>query len=98
MEQKEFTIESISNTLRPMKLQPTEVLALYYTQGFENLEKAKTTIDFILEHCEVNIENKWFPVKEKGKDIYMPINLGSNIKAINEIFMYFIEEILGKVF
>ena len=56
-------------------------------------------MDFALEHIEVNVgDNKWIVVKQKDRNVYMPMGIEEDYKALKELIEYFIEEVLSKVF
>ena len=99
MEQKEFNIESLpNNKFRIAKLDPTEILALGMTTNFEDFKKTVETMNFSLEHVEVQTGDKWTLVKQPGRSVYMPMGIETNYKALREIIEFFIEEVLSKVF
>lgn len=100
MEQKEFKIPSRENNqFRIAKLDPTEVLALAMTMDLNEYKQTKATMDFALEHIEVNVgDNKWIVVKQKDRNVYMPMGIEEDYKALKELIEYFIEEVLSKVF
>lgn len=98
MEQKEFTIEQRKETFRVAKLSPTSLLALNMQMDFGDFAKTEATMSFIFEHLEVKVGDGWLPVKEKGRDIYWPKDLGDDFRALGALFAYFVREVLGPLF
>lgn len=98
MEVLEFTIESRKNDFRVPKLSPIDLLALQMQTDLDNFEKTKLLFKFALEHTEVKVGEKWFPVKTANKEIYFPTDLGEDYVALNEICAYFLENVMAKVF
>ena len=99
MEQKEFTIEALpNNTFRIVKLDPVEVLALGMTSNFEELKQTKVTMGFALEHIEVKVGEKWVLVKQPDRSVYMPMGIEDNLRALQQLIQYFIEDVLAKFF
>lgn len=97
MEQKEFQIKSLKGfTFRPGKIKPTEYLTLNSMVDFKNFQKTESIFNFILEHLEVNVANKWVKVKED--EIFMPVSLNDNYVALEELCYYFLHEILIPLF
>lgn len=85
----EFTIESYENSFRIKKMNAIEVLALRSQIDFENFDKAFDAYVTILEKLEVKIADSWVPVKEKGREVYFPMGIENNLKAIQELLNYF---------
>ena len=94
MELKEFNIESLpNNKFRLAKLDPTEILALGMTTNFEEFKKTVETMNFALEHTEVQMgENKWEKVcelKSANKQLFET----DSLKALYSRAEYIKEEI-----
>ena len=96
---KQFTIEAYpNNEFRVAKISPVEMLAISTQIDFEDFKMTSTLIKFCLENVEVKQGEKWFPVKKKDDEFYTPMGIDSNLKALNEIFAYMMNEVISKVF
>ena len=98
MENKEFTIEARQETYRIGKISPVDLLALQMQTDLDNFEQTRILFKFALEHTEVKLGETWKPVKTPNRDIYMPIGMEEDFKAMNEICLYFMNNELEKVF
>lgn len=98
MDKNEFTIESRSETFRFAKLNAIDLLAFSSIVDFDNIEKMKAVYTFILEHIEVKIDNKWYVVKETGKNVYMPFDLENDVIALQQLTKIFFNDKLMPVF
>ena len=96
---QEFKIESLPNqTFRVAKISPVDLMAITSTIDFEKFETNKTLITFCLENSEVLMGEKWLPVKTKGREVYQPMGIESNLIALNEIFVWMMENVIAKTF
>lgn len=98
MENKEFNIKSLSQTFRVSKISPIELLSLQTQINFEDFKLTSNLFTFILEHLEVRVMDVWVPVKEKNKEEYNPKGIENNIKALNELIMWFLDNIIKDTF
>lgn len=99
MKQEVFNIKSLPDfEFRIKKISPVDLLCLTTTMDLEDFNKTQDSYNFILEHTEVKINDKWFPVKIQGKDIYMPESLEENLIALNELIEYFFSNIIAPLF
>lgn len=95
----EFTIESKKElTFRVVKLSPVDLLALQLQTDLDNFDQTRLLFRFALEHTEVKIGEKWFPVKTSGKEVYMPMGIEEDFTALNEICVWFLNNVIAKVF
>ena len=96
---QEFKIESLPTyTFRVAKISPVDLMAITTTIDFEKFETNKTLIGFCLENAEVLMGEKWLPVKVKGRDVYQPMGIESNLIALNEIFIWMMENVIAATF
>ena len=96
---EEFKIESLpNNTFRVAKISPVDLMAITQTIDFEKFEANKTLITFCLENTETLMGEKWLPVKVKGKDVYQPMGIETNFIALNQIYLWMMENVIGKTF
>ena len=98
MKEKEFKIESRSEQFRVKKISPVDLMAISTQIDLENLSMTKTLIKFCLENVEVKVGEAWLPVKMTDKEIYQPKDIVDDMTALNEIFVYMMEEVIVKVF
>lgn len=99
MKQIEFTIETLPEyTFRTTKMSSIDLLSLQSIMDFDKMENVKTIYTFILEHLETLIEGKWVKTYDSKYDLYMPRNLEDNGIALQELFMWFIVNILQPLF
>lgn len=96
MKEQVFKIKSRNEEFRIAKMSPVELLALQTQIDFNSLQQTTTTFDFILEHIEVSIANSWTKVKDNN--IYMPINIESDLTALQELVVYFLSDYLAPLF
>lgn len=98
MEQKEFKINSRQEEFRVGQISPIDLLAISTQIDFENFQMTKTLIQFCLENVEVKMGEKWIPVKTKNKEIYWPKDIVNDFMAMNEIFVWMMENVITSVF
>lgn len=99
MTHEEFEIESMPGTrFRVAKISPVDMMAITQTIDFDRFESNQTLIRFCLENAEVLMGEKWLPVKTKGRDVYQPIGIESDLIALNEVFLWMMENVIAKVF
>ena len=98
-EQREFKIESLPGyTFREGKVSPIDLLAISTQIDFENFKMTKTLMTFCFENAEVKMGEKWLPVKVPGKEIYKPSEIATNFIAMNELFMWMMDNVVTAVF
>ena len=96
---KEVSIKSKPESQYRFKdISPLKMLALQTSIDFDNMDKMEKLYAFILENTEVNIAGTWTQVKEKGRDVYYPINFDKEVNAMMEICVTFLNEVLKPVF
>lgn len=99
MTYEEFKIESLpNNKFRVGKISPVDLMAITQTIDFEKFEANKTLITFCLESTEVLMGERWMPVKVKGRDVYQPLGIENNFIALNEIYLWMMENVIAKTF
>ena len=80
------------------KISPVDLMAVTQIIDFEKFEANKTLITFCLENTEVLIGEKWLPVKTKGREIYQPMGIENDFIALNQIYLYIMENVIAKTF
>ena len=98
MTQEVFEIKSYPNKFRVKKINALELMALRTQIDFSNIEQNIKTYSYILEHLEVEISRVWSPVKEVGKDVFLPMGLEDNVDAMNELITWFLLNVIKKAF
>lgn len=98
MTNEEFKIESRSETFRVAKISPVDLMAITSLIDFEKFETNKALIGFCLENVEVKVGEKWLPVKMKAREVYQPLGIENDFAALNEIFIWMMENVISKTF
>ena len=98
MIQKEFKIDSREEQFRVAKISPIDMMAISTQIDFESFKMTKTLMQFCVENVEVKIGEKWLPVKMKDKEIYQPKDIVNDFVALNEIFIWMMENVVTAVF
>jgi len=102
MEQKEFQIESLPDySFRTKKMRATEINAMKIYFDTEDIEKLVKAQDYALQHLEVNIKGQWLQVQKQEKNgefTYWPGNLEDNVNATQELFNWFLSNVVFAVF
>lgn len=95
----EFNIESLPGiTFREAQVSPIDLLAIATQVDFDEYKKSKELIQFALEHLECEVEGKYFPVKQAGREVYMPFGIERKFKALNELVQWYLENVVFEVF
>lgn len=98
MEAQEFTIESRKEQFRVAQISPIDLLALQMQTDLDNFEQSKILFKFALEHIEVKMGETWKPVKTQNREVYMPIGIENDYQALNELCVWFLNNVVAKVF
>lgn len=99
MVNQEFRIDSLPDReFRVGKISPVDLMAITQTIDFDKFEANQTLVRFCLESCEAKVGEKWMPVKAKGRDVYQPMGIESDLVALNEIFLWVMENVIAKAF
>lgn len=102
MEQKEFQIESLPDyTFRVKKMRAVEINAMKLYFDPDDINKLIVCQDYALQHLEVNIKGQWLPVEKvekNGEFTYWPGNLEDDDTAIQELFKWFLNNVVYAVF
>lgn len=98
IEHMEFKIESRKEQFRVGKISPIDMMAISTQVDFENFKMTKTLMQFCIENVEVKIGEAWLPVKMKDKEIYQPKDLPNDFVALNELFIWMMENVVTAVF
>lgn len=96
--EREFKIKSKPNKFRIKEMKATQTLALRNQMNFDDMDKNADFFDLILENIEVEFKDNWYPVKEKGREVYYPAGVENDLATIQELINYFINDYLLPVF
>ena len=66
--------------------------------SMRSIETLNTFYTMVFEHTEVQIKDKWLPVKEKGREIWWPESIADNMDALISIVNWFMNDIIFPVF
>lgn len=81
-ENETFNIEGRKELFRVGKISTVEILAIQTQINFNSLSQTETLFNFILEHIEVSLNNMWVNLKEKGREVYMPLDIQNDYIAL----------------
>lgn len=95
----EFKIDCLPETnFREAYVSPVDLLAIGTQVDFDAFQKTKELFNFALEHIECEVNGKWLPVKQSGRDVYMPFGIDKNLKALNELCHWYMDNVIIRVF
>ena len=97
-ENETFNIEGRKELFRVGKISTVEILAIQTQINFNSLSQTETLFNFILEHIEVSLNNVWVTLKEKGREVYMPVDIQNDYIALQQLCIYFIKDYLQPLF
>lgn len=97
-ENETFNIEGRKELFRVGKISTVEILAIQTQINFNSLYQTETLFNFILEHIEVSLNNMWVTLKEKGREVYMPLDIQDDYLALQQLCIYFIKDYLQPLF
>ena len=97
-ENETFNIEGRKELFRVGKISTVEILAIQTQINFNSLSQTETLFSFILEHIEVSLNNMWVTLKEKGREVYMPLDIQNDYIALQQLCIYFIKDYLQPLF
>ena len=97
-ENETFNIEGRKELFRIGKISTVEILAIQTQINFNSLSQTETLFNFILEHIEVSLNNMWVTLKEKGREVYMPLDIQNDYIALQQSCIYFIKDYLQPLF
>lgn len=83
---------------RIRKVSPIKLLSIATRFGDQDLASTEEVFKFALENTEVQVLDKWFPVKEANKEVYWPADIDENLMLLQELVAYFIKNVIASVF
>lgn len=78
---------------RIKKMNAIEALALRTSSSMKTVESTQSFFNECLERIEVKAtEDKWVPVKQKGRDVFLPGGIENDGDAIQQLIEMFMQE------
>lgn len=96
MEQK--TLIYKDNTFRIRKMNAIEALALRSASDMKSVAGAKQFFTDVLERLEVQVGEKWLPVKQSNTNVYLPSGIEDDFTGIQTLVEFFMKEFLTPFF
>lgn len=96
MEQK--TLEYNENVYRVKKMNAIEALALRSASDMKSVDAAKRFFTDVLERMEVQVKDKWLPVKQPGTNVYLPDGIENDFVGVQKLVEFFMKEFLTPFF
>lgn len=96
MEQK--TLVYKDNTYRIRKMNAIEALALRSASDMKSVAGAKQFFNDVLERLEVQANEQWLPVKQEGKNVYLPDGIQDDFTGVQTLVEFFMKEFLTPFF
>lgn len=94
----EKTLEYKDNTYRIRKMNAIEALALRSASDMKSVAGAKQFFTDVLERMEVQANDKWLPVKQEGKNVYLPDGIQDDFDGVQTLVQFFMKEFLTPFF
>lgn len=97
MEPQIFKIEALPDLeFRTKKMSAIDINVISTTLDLNDAVKLAKNYEYVLEHLEVNIMGSWVQVKKREE--YWPNGLEDNVEAVSQLFQWFVENVVFKVF
>lgn len=96
MEQK--TIDIGTFTFRVKKMNAIEALALRTASDMKSVAGAKQFFTDILERMEVQVGEKWLPVKQENTNVYLPDGIQNDFVGVQKLTEFFMKEFMTPFF
>lgn len=96
MEQK--TLVYKDNTYRIRKMNAIEALALRTASDMKSVAGAKQFFTDVLERMEVQVGEKWLPVKQENTNVYLPDGIQDDFVGVQKLTEFFMEEFMTPFF
>lgn len=91
-----FKVDNCDLEFKFTKAKPTEILSIITLLAEQNFKANETVYNFILEHTQVNLEQKW--MKLKSGDFYFPPYVEEEIGILQAIVLKYITDYLMESF
>lgn len=96
MEQKTTTYKD--NVYRIKKMNAIEALALRSASDMKSVAGAKQFFTDVLERLEVQVGEKWLPVKQENTNVYLPDGIQDDFAGVQTLVEFFMQEFLTPFF
>ena len=95
----EFEIKALpGQKFREAYVSPVDLLAIGTQVDFDVYKKNRELFKFSLEHIEAKVGEDWYPVKAKDRDVYMPLDIDKNLKALSQLCEWYFQTLILPVF
>lgn len=94
----EKTLEYKDNTYRIKKMNAIEALALRTASDMKSVAGAKQFFTDVLERMEVQVGEKWLPVKQENTNVYLPDGIQDDFVGVQKLTEFFMEEFMTPFF
>lgn len=83
------TLKFNNHEYRIKQMNAIQTLAIQSQISFDDVDATQKCYETILEMLEVKFsDDKWLPVKEKDKQIYLPTGIENDIQSIEALVKY----------
>lgn len=82
-----------NHTYRIKKMNMIEILALQSQITFKSVDSTLNLYNELLERMEVQINDQWIAVKEKGRNIFYPAEIENDFETIQSLVGHFLSYI-----
>lgn len=76
------------NEYRIKTMNAIELMALRSQIDFDNYDSVVKMYETLLEKIEVEVNEKWLPVKTAGTNIYVPQGLENDVEAVEQLINF----------
>ena len=87
-----------NNTFRIKKMNAIEALALRSVSNMKSVDTAKQFFIDVLERMEIQVKDKWLPVKQPGTNVYLPDGIENDFVGVQKLVEFFMKEFLTPFF
>jgi len=87
-----------NNTFRIKKMNAIEALALRSASDMKSVDTAKQFFIDVLERMEIQVKDKWLPVKQPGTNVYLPDGIENDFVGVQKLVEFFMKEFLTPFF
>lgn len=94
----EKTLEYKDNAYRIKKMNAIEALALRTASDMKSVAGAKQFFTDVLERMEVQVGEKWLPVKQENTNVYLPDGIQDDFVGVQKLTEFFMEEFMTPFF
>lgn len=92
------TYEYNGQVYRIKKMNAIEALALRSASDMKTVSGAKQFFSEVFERLEVQVGDKWLPVKQKDREVYLPDGIENDFNGVQVLIEFFMKEFLTPFF